>query len=76
MKKLLAFGIVILGLWGIAKFWKSESEPEGNIEVRVNARRPKKTRARKAGSRKNGRTHQVTEQQPRRVPMQEEPVKV
>lgn len=76
MKKLLAFGIVVLALWGIAKFWPSESEPEGNVEVRVNARRPKRTRARRAGSRKNGRTYQVTEEQPRRMPMQEEPVEV
>ncbi len=76
MKKLIAFGIVVLGLWGIAKFWPSESEPEGNVEVRVNARRPKKARARRAGSHKNGRTHQVTEQQPRRMPMQEEAVEV
>ncbi len=76
MKKLLSFCMVILVLWGISKFWPSESEPEGNVEVRVNARRPKKARARRAGSRKNGRTHQVTEQQPRRMPMQEEPVEV
>jgi hypothetical protein len=76
MKKLMSFGVILALLWGITKFWPSRKEPEGRVEVRVNARRPKTGRrgARRPAAEK---TRPSVHQQPHRTPRPEEvPVEV
>ncbi len=75
MNKIMSFGTILALLWGITKFWPTKKEPEGRVEVRVTARRP---RARRPGARKPAAERpRHRPQQPRRMPRTEEiPVEV